>query len=193
MLWIWPKSYHGDENFRIVSHCGRRHIWAVPVGWWTWQKQNSFETNIIRSWVCLGWPCQSSLLEFIFWCWFILCDDSDLWLGCRAGSGGQLSSTLGVTLAGSLALSGFDSVGQYLSKKSKWHEINLQCGLKLHWEKNLLMSACSPSLPNFIWNFSHLVWNRLIRDSQNSRESQRNFLEVKKYFWNYIMKKNVNT
>ena len=66
------------------------------------------------------------------------------------GRGGQLFSTLSVTLAGSLALSGFDSMGDYLYLRN---EINLQRGLKLHWEKKLLMSTCSPSLTSFIWKF----------------------------------------
>lgn len=102
------------ENLRIVSHCGRRHIWAVQwddelgeVGI-AWNKHHKV-MGLSR----MALPKLSSrihilmLIHFMWWLWSVT------WMQGR-GAEGSSPSTLGVTLAGSLALSGFDSVGQYL-------------------------------------------------------------------------------
>lgn len=121
------------------------------------------------SWVCRGWACPRFFPKFIFQGWFILCDDSGPWFGFGRV---QLSPSLCVILAGSLAFSGFDSMGHslYLRKVS---EVRLilsvgWCGLRLHWKRKQLLLACSPSLTSFIWRFLP-IWfsNGMIRDPQN--------------------------
>lgn len=76
----------------------------------------------------------------------LICD-----LDAGAGSGGQLSSTLGVTLAGSLALSGFDSVGQYLYLR-KVSDMKLICSVGSNFTGKKTYS-CQPALPLFPVSF----------------------------------------
>lgn len=108
-----------------------------------------------------------------------------MWLGCRGGSGGQLSSTLGVTLAGSLALSGFDSVGQYLYLR-KVSDMKLICSVGSNFTGKKLTHVNLLSLSSqFHLEISpHLVLKQADKgfSKQSREESQRNFLEVKKIF-----------